>query len=229
MTRTILRHVRANVIAYVALFIALGGTSYAAIKLPANSVTDRQIKTGAVRSSEVRNGSLTAKDFRKGVLAAAQPAAAGPRGADGAQGPKGDTGAKGDPGAPGATGPRGPSDAFTLAKSGFGGGAPKLTLPAGRYMLFAKVAITGRTDANDIDNNCTFGSPEDPTHGDFGYAALPQGTPMSVPETTMTLLASADLPSGGTAEVQCNLGTGGAVGRWHLAAIKVETLSRTLG
>ena len=37
---------RHNVVAYLALFVALGGTSYAAIRLPANSVGARQIKKG---------------------------------------------------------------------------------------------------------------------------------------------------------------------------------------
>lgn len=40
----------------MALTIALGGTSYAAIKLPANSVGSKQIKASAVRSSELGGG-----------------------------------------------------------------------------------------------------------------------------------------------------------------------------
>ena len=40
----VLRHARQNVVAYLALFIALGGTSYAAFNLPANSVGAQQIK-----------------------------------------------------------------------------------------------------------------------------------------------------------------------------------------
>lgn len=71
----------ANITSSLALFIALGGTGYAALKLPKNSVHARQIATGAVGSSEVKNHSLKPIDF------AALP-----------QGPKGD---KGDPGAPG--------------------------------------------------------------------------------------------------------------------------------
>jgi hypothetical protein len=83
-------HLRRNAVAYVALFIALGGTSYAAIKLPANSVKAKQIAAGAVRSSEVKDRSLLAKDFKAGQLPA------------GPQGPKGDKGEKGDPGQAGA-------------------------------------------------------------------------------------------------------------------------------
>lgn len=44
----ILRHVRANVVAYLALFVAIGGTSYAAVSLPANSVGTRQLRNHSV-------------------------------------------------------------------------------------------------------------------------------------------------------------------------------------
>jgi hypothetical protein len=47
MTR-ILNHVRTNLVGYLALFVALGGTSYAALKLPANSVGKRQLRNGAI-------------------------------------------------------------------------------------------------------------------------------------------------------------------------------------
>ena len=42
MTR-LTQHARSNVVAYLALFVALGGTGYAAINLPANSVGGKQI------------------------------------------------------------------------------------------------------------------------------------------------------------------------------------------
>ena len=48
MTNRVVQHIRSNVVAYVALFVALGGTSYAALKLPANSVGTRQIKNHAI-------------------------------------------------------------------------------------------------------------------------------------------------------------------------------------
>jgi hypothetical protein len=43
----------AFVIALIALFVALGGTSYAALSLPPNSVGTRQLKNGAVTSKKV--------------------------------------------------------------------------------------------------------------------------------------------------------------------------------
>ncbi len=70
--------------------VALGGTSYAAIALPQNSVGSKQIKKSAVtakkidgnavNSSKVKNGSLLAGDFRAGRRANRGPRASrGPK------------------------------------------------------------------------------------------------------------------------------------------------------
>jgi hypothetical protein len=47
MTR-LLTHLRSNAIAYLALFVALGGTSYAAAYLPAGSVGNRQLRNHSI-------------------------------------------------------------------------------------------------------------------------------------------------------------------------------------
>lgn len=47
MTR-LLAHLRANTVAYLALFVALGGSSYAAVSLPAGSVGNRQIRNRSI-------------------------------------------------------------------------------------------------------------------------------------------------------------------------------------
>ena len=44
----LVRHVRSNAVAYLALFVALGGTSYAALSLPRNSVGGRQIRNHSI-------------------------------------------------------------------------------------------------------------------------------------------------------------------------------------
>lgn len=49
----------AMVVACIALAIALGGTSYAAISLPANSVGTNQLKNGAVTDKKVKAGAVT--------------------------------------------------------------------------------------------------------------------------------------------------------------------------
>ncbi len=93
-----------TVAAYMALFIALGGTSYAAVKLPKNSVGASQIKTNAVGSSEVKNGALTRSDFKASDLPQGPQGLQGARGLQGVQGLKGDKGDKGADGTDGAPG-----------------------------------------------------------------------------------------------------------------------------
>jgi len=95
----------AFVVACLALGVALGGTGYAAVVLPANSVGTTQLQRAAVIASKVKPHSLLASNFAPGQL---------PRGARGARGAKGDNGAagaagaQGPAGAQGAAGPAGP-------------------------------------------------------------------------------------------------------------------------
>ena len=100
----------ANVMATVAVFIALGGTSYAALRItgrnvPRNALTGADIKnltgrdvrnnslTGAdVRSlthRDVSNGRLLAEDFAPGQLPKGDTGPAGPQGPPGPQGAPG--------------------------------------------------------------------------------------------------------------------------------------------
>ncbi len=76
----------ANVMATIAVFVALGGTSYAALTLPRNSVGSAQLRTGAVRSVDVKNRSLQATDLspRARTFLRGQQGPAGPAGAPGA-------------------------------------------------------------------------------------------------------------------------------------------------
>ena len=127
-----LAHLRRNAVAYVALFVALGGTSaYAANEilpkgsvgakqLRSSAVSGKKLKANAVTTDKVANGTLLGEDFAAGALPknAAAPGAPGPKGETGergAQGPQGETGAtgpqgpKGDTGAIGPQGPQGPA------------------------------------------------------------------------------------------------------------------------
>jgi len=72
----------ANVTATLALFIALGGTSYAVATLPRNSVGPAQLRTSsvgaaeirrqAVKSSDIGNGSVRLRDISKSARDALQ-------------------------------------------------------------------------------------------------------------------------------------------------------------
>ena len=94
-------YLRRHHIGLLALFIALGGTSYAAVSLSANSVGARELKNRAVGSSELKNGSIMKRDLRPQLVDNLR-GAPGPTGQTGPVGPKGDQGPAG-PGRPGET------------------------------------------------------------------------------------------------------------------------------
>ena len=86
----------ALIISLLALFVALGGTTYAATGLAANSVGTKQLKSGAVTRSKISCGTLASLKGKRGPQ--------GLPGIQGIQGIKGDKGVKGDTGAPGLNG-----------------------------------------------------------------------------------------------------------------------------
>jgi hypothetical protein len=88
----------ANVMASLALFIALGGTSYAVTQLPRNSVGSAQIKPFAVSSSEIRRNAVTSRAVRDGSISSRDLSSATRGALRGDQGPQGVQGPKGDPG-----------------------------------------------------------------------------------------------------------------------------------
>ncbi len=97
MKRLVPRLTYANTMATVAVFIALGGVSYAATQLPKDSVGAKQLKDGSVsvaKLSKSARGSLQGPQGDRGP--------AGPPGAAGAAGAPGLPGAPGSPGADGA-------------------------------------------------------------------------------------------------------------------------------
>lgn len=146
----------ANVMATVAVFVALGGSSYAALQVGSaqivnnsirskdirnGQVTSRDLKNNDVRSGDVRNGSLLSRDFKAGELPA------GPPGRDGG---------------PGARGAPGPSNAYsayqTFAAVPNGPGRASIAelgnLPAGDYTIFAKLYLTTAYYSTTAVANC---------------------------------------------------------------------------
>jgi hypothetical protein len=84
------------VLALLALFVAMGGVGYAALKLPKNSVGSKQLRANAVTSAKVKDASLRGPDFGGGQVPA------------GPEGRQGERGLKGENGLGGNEGPRGP-------------------------------------------------------------------------------------------------------------------------
>jgi hypothetical protein len=110
MTYKIGTYIRSHHVALLALFFALGGTSYAASSalLPKNSVG----------SAQVRNGSLRTVDFSKKAKAGLR-GAPGPQGTQGVQGQRGPTGTQGAQGVQGIQGVPGTARAYgRIARDG---------------------------------------------------------------------------------------------------------------
>ena len=142
------------VVALLALFVALGGTGYAALKLPKNSVGAKQLKRNAVRSSKVKNRSLLAEDFKAGQLPA------GPRGFMGARGPAGPRGtakAYGHVSNDGSIDTVHSSPGVTSSKLGNGQYCVKLpaTLDADHQVIVAMPDISEDTTLTGADGNIT--------------------------------------------------------------------------
>ena len=80
MLRHLLRYLKRHHVALLALFLASGGVSYAAVHLPPNSVGTNQLKNGAVTKRKVAKRMLKSLRGKRG-----------PQGAQGPQGPEGPT------------------------------------------------------------------------------------------------------------------------------------------
>jgi hypothetical protein len=123
----------ALVVSTISLIVALGGTSYAAITLPQNSVGTTQLKNRAVTLAKIAPAA-------RGALTTLGP--------HGQPGPQGAPGLPGTPGPKGDTGPRGPGFAFTTTSGNFG---PTLSTP-GTYFVDAEASVTNNGNAIFSDN-----------------------------------------------------------------------------
>jgi hypothetical protein len=128
----------------MALFVALGGTAYAA-SLPANSVGTKQLKTNAVTGAKIKADSITtgkvedatlqAQDFASGVLL---------RGERGPTGDTGPPGRAGDRGLTGETGLTGGVDTTILwAAVSAGDGSTPASIPFGKHAVSATRTSAG--------------------------------------------------------------------------------------
>ena len=77
MLTRIRSHLTRNVIAYLALFIALGGTSYGLAtgsidsrEVKNNTLTSRDIKNDSVRTRDIRNNDIRSRDIRNRTIVA---------------------------------------------------------------------------------------------------------------------------------------------------------------
>jgi hypothetical protein len=59
----------ANVVSTLALCLAIGGVSYAAVKLPKNSVTSQTIKNAQVKNADLAKNAVTSAKIKNGTVA----------------------------------------------------------------------------------------------------------------------------------------------------------------
>ena len=144
MPTKLLAYLRRHHVALLALFVALGGTSYAAAtgsidsrEIKNNAVRSKDIRNNQVQSRDVRNFSLLEKDFKPGQLPAGPTGPLGPRGATGPTG---------------APGPTSAAIAGTTPPTENGGavGTSVTTTRTGRLFVFASVVM---------EVQCTTGAP----------------------------------------------------------------------
>jgi hypothetical protein len=158
----------ANVMATIAVFIALGGTSYALATgavgsrelkdngvrskdIRNNDVRGKDVRSGAIRSGDVANFSLRARDFAPNQLPAGPKGDPGPQGAAGPQGPKGETGQAG----PTAVGVGNVTDPLATPDGTMSVGATSLVTPsAGSVFAFGQLTLGMNCPSGTF--NCSF-------------------------------------------------------------------------
>jgi hypothetical protein len=194
----------------VALLVALGGSSAAAVSLvlPRNSVGTPQLKNdavtsikivaGAVRSSDVRDGSLVRADFAPGEVPAGPTGPAGP------------------------AGPPSPSDAYTRLLTGplavplhSEATLASLAIPqAGNYVVFAKAGVSGH---GTVTCRLEAGSDSD----------LSQAAPSTSSNQTIASLVAHVFTAPGNVDLKCAGDGDAGMSMVKIAAIKVGSLAGT--
>ena len=217
----------AAVTSTLALVIALGGTSYAAVK-----ITGADIKDGTVTTADVKNHNLTLKDLSSSATS-------------GLKGPKGNPGAPGAPGAPGtpgAKGDAGPSDAYAIPAAlssvqGLGASPTvlgTLALPAGKFLATGKTDIThndgGGSQTPAGVTSCEIvlpGGAGPATELDVADLRLPTGLLLTTP---VSVQAAFTLDTATNVQLVCaTSGTNMTAGAVQFQAVKVGTLTPSAG
>jgi hypothetical protein len=227
----------ANVVACLALFVALGGASYAATQLPQNSVGTKQLKKSAVTSIKVKNGSLRAADFEPGQIPAGSRGEPGERGPEGVRGPPGQPGQRGPQGEQGVEGvegepgPRGPSEAYSTYDGSptVDEKAATLPVPVGSYVVNASMHVAAE-DTTDPASVLCFLAATNMVAGDVGNAIVTISPAMAghVEYRQATAHTAFTVgPGGGTITFECERFDGDAeptLSGAQVVATQVETL-----
>ena len=202
----------AMVVALIALFVALGGSSYAALRIGSKQIKNNSVRSGDLRNNDVstkdiRNRSLLEQDFKAGQLPAGPAGAAGPQGPQGPPGPSAVYQTRFAYTSPGEVVP---TASYTTLNT--------LTVPSGSYDVRTTIGITNGNAALD-GVVCDVGPP-------VGSVER-----FSVISPTNTLAygsggIATTLPAGGTITLRCITNGAGPVRRRAstLTAVKVGAI-----
>lgn len=204
----------ANVIASLALFLALGGAAFAATQLPRNSVGTGQLKPEAVTAGKI------AKRTRGQLRGTTGPQ--GPQGKTGKTGAKGATGTRGATGATGARGATG--TAGTDGTGPVGEVATKPVTPIAFTSAVQVVAIPLTGSAYATSANVVVGS----TAGAVVTCTLTGGgeAVATVPAGGFETLALSAARGTGSAAVICSA-AGGTAELTYASVTAVQTKSQS--
>ncbi len=223
-----------NVMSTIAVFAALGGTSYAAVKISGKDVRDASLTGRDVKDRSLRTRDIRRSDLRR--LTAGLTARAGSDGLPGPQGPAGPAGPAGAQGparVPGPQGERGSAAAGALPRAAwrFGpniafmhtafGEIVSVPLPAGKWHVTATGLVENRDGAT-REVTCKI---------DAGNVPVHVGPVMRIPATgavrqQMALQAMVDLDQPASVKLMCAI-TGsipGEVRNADLTAVEVGSI-----
>jgi|SRR5262249_2377831 len=204
MTRELGRFLRQNAIGLLALFVALGGTTFAASTL----ISGSQIRPHTIAKNRLTNRAISQLK--------------GNRGPQGIQGPKGDKGDKGDPGPSAAfavhretiSPPVLPANADTTVAT--------LALPAGKYVINANVDMDEISGSKHIET-CHLSAGGDTDR----VFVTTDGTANGEEECALQVVHEFAAPGNVTLSIETQAGTQVRGGNAKITAIAVGALTNT--
>jgi hypothetical protein len=201
----------AMVVAVVALFMALGGTGYAASTLTASAAKKPKHADASQDLKQIKSFFNSHKASLIGP--------AGPRGLQGIQGTQGVQGVTGN------TGGRGPSDGFVVQDGTIAASkTTSLVLPAGQFIVTGTMPASNGNNATETINSCALTSTADPGHAQNLYQSLPANGGAGFTYGTLTGTTAQNLPAGGTVTLACPAVAGITYGPSTISAVQVGTL-----
>jgi hypothetical protein len=195
-------------IALLSLFVALGGTTWAAMSLPANSVGTPQLKANAVTGGKVKNHSLTGADILLSSLGKV-PSAAHAATADSA------TKATSADTATAAGTAYSTHFESALSLPGTPTTVAALTLPAGSYVLSAKAQVDTLSASDIVECDLVAGTNSDRSFVQGGASHESQ---------ILTNSLVHQFAEAGPVQLSCNAITGGTLSQVRLTAIQVANV-----